>query len=74
MLEAGLGGQGYTPHKLRHTTATMLGKDGVDLLKIQMILGHENPGTTEIYTHLDDGDIRDAIAGSSLGMLGKEES
>lgn len=70
VLAAGLGGLGYTPHKLRHTMATMLAKDGVDLMVIQNVLGHADPGTTEIYTHLDSSDIRAAIQKSSVRELG----
>lgn len=67
---AGIGGMGYTPHKLRHTTATILAKDGVDLLAIQQILGHESPTTTQIYTHLGSEDIEKAVNQSSLMSLG----
>ena len=71
VLEAKLGGNGYTPHKLRHTTATMLAKSGADLLTVQMALGHESPATTQIYTHLNQSDVAKAIEGSSLSSLGK---
>lgn len=67
---AKLGGKGYTPHKLRHTTATMLAKDGEDLQIIQRVLGHERPDTTEIYTHLDNSDVARAVNRSSLTRIG----
>ena len=67
---AKLGGLKYTPHKLRHTTATSLARDGVDLLVIQKVLGHENPGTTEIYTHMTNADIAKVLNTSSLSRLG----
>ena len=70
VLNSKLGGNGYTPHKLRHTTGTTLAKDGVDLLVIQQVLGHENPATTEIYTHLGQEDVAKAVRDSSLGLLG----
>ena len=70
---AGIGGMGYTPHKLRHTTATILAKDGVDLLAIQQILGHESPTTTQIYTHLGSEDLERAVNQSSLVHLGSKE-
>jgi len=70
VLSAKMGGKGYTPHKLRHTTGTTLAKDGADLLVIQSILGHENPATTEVYTHLGDEDVAKAVRESSLGQLG----
>lgn len=67
---AGIGGMGYTPHKLRHTMATMLAKDGTDLLTIQQLLGHESSTTTQIYTHLGDEDLEKAVNQSSLKNLG----
>lgn len=70
VLKAGLGGMGYTPHKLRHTTATMLAKDGHDLLVIQNVMGHESPTTTQIYAHLGSDDIEKAISNSTLQKLG----
>lgn len=71
VLEAGIGGMGYTPHKLRHTMATMLAKDGADLLQIQQILGHNNPNTTQIYTHLGNEDLAKTVSNSSLMSLGE---
>lgn len=72
-LMAKLGGKGFTPHKLRHTTGTMLAKDGTDLLIIQDVLGHVNPATTEIYTHLEKSDISKALSRSSLATLGAKQ-
>lgn len=70
--EANLSGMGYTPHKLRHSVGTTLAQDGVDLLTIQNILGHEHPSTTEIYTHLTNADVAKAVNSSSLAGLGDE--
>lgn len=59
---AGLDPNKYTPHKLRHTSATLMHKYGkVDVRTLQQILGHENVSTTQIYTHVDNETLREAI-------------
>ncbi len=57
----------YTPHKLRHTAATLMYKHGnVDIRSLQEILGHENISTTQIYTHIDDESLRKAANSNPL--------
>lgn len=60
----------FTPHKLRHTAATLMYKHGnVDIRSLQSILGHENISTTQIYTHVDDETLREAVKSNPLGKL-----
>jgi integrase/recombinase XerD len=64
---AGLDRGKYTPHKLRHTAATLMYKHGnVDIRSLQKILGHENISTTQIYTHVDDEKLRQAVKSNPL--------
>lgn len=65
--KAGLGGRGLSVHKLRHTAATLMYQHGnVDLLLLKEILGHENVGTTEIYTHINNEATKKAIESNPL--------
>lgn len=60
--KAGLGDRGFSTHKLRHTAATLMYQHGqVDIRVLKDILGHSNLGTTQIYTHVSDQQIKNAV-------------
>ena len=67
LLEAGLDASRYSPHKLRHTAATMMLKNGVDTRALQEVLGHSNLSTTQIYTHIDNEALREAARANPIG-------
>lgn len=70
ITNSGLENDKYTPHKLRHTAATLLYKHGnVDIRSLQSILGHENISTTQIYTHVDEEILREAANSNPLSKL-----
>jgi len=58
---SGLSGMGFSVHKLRHTAATLMYQNGVDVRVLKEVLGHENLDTTQIYTHVVNEQIRSAI-------------
>lgn len=66
---AGLQHKKITPHKLRHTSATLMYFSGVDILKIQYILGHENLNTTMIYTHVSEEQLKQAVNMNPLANI-----
>ncbi|MBR4891337.1 MAG: tyrosine-type recombinase/integrase, partial [Clostridia bacterium] len=71
---AGLDTTKYSVHKLRHTAATLMYRHGhVDVRVLQEILGHTNLATTQIYTHLDDEQLRCASNANPLADLSKDE-
>ncbi len=70
LQRAGLDPEVYSPHKLRHTAATLMYKYGnVDVRALQEILGHEHLSTTQIYTHIDEQQLRDAIDKNPLSKV-----
>ena len=70
LLKAGLDINKYSTHKLRHTAATLMYQYGnVDIRALQELLGHESISTTEIYTHVDNMQIRNAVESNPLANL-----
>ncbi|MEY2422854.1 MAG: hypothetical protein QOI95_2921 [Acidimicrobiaceae bacterium] len=55
-----------TPHMLRHSAATQLVESGVNIRLIQRLLGHASLTTTEIYTHVTDEALRQAVASAGV--------
>ena len=71
----GLNAQGYSCHKLRHTAATLMYQHGgVDIRVLKDVLGHENLGTTEIYTHLSNEQMKNAAEANPLSRVHKRKS
>ena len=70
LSSAGLANTGCTVHKLRHTAATLMYQHGdVDIRVLKDILGHENLGTTEIYTHLASKQVQEAMKSNPLAEI-----
>ena len=71
--KSGLGDMGYSTHKLRHTAATLMYQHGnVDIRVLKDILGHANLGTTQIYTHVSDTQIKKAVDSNPLANINKK--
>lgn len=63
----------YSPHKLRHTAATIMYKEGnVDIKTLQEILGHVSISTTQIYTHINSQDMKDAADNNPFNSVSLE--
>ncbi|MEI6603087.1 MAG: tyrosine recombinase XerC, partial [Clostridia bacterium] len=70
---SGLDPERYSTHKLRHTAATLMYQHGkVDIRSLQEILGHESISTTEIYTHVDSTQLKEAVASNPLADFKKD--
>ena len=70
LAKAGLAQYGFSVHKLRHTAATIMYQYGhVDIRILQEILGHANLGTTQIYTHISDDQMEQAVKSTPLSNL-----
>lgn len=73
LSEAGLDATQYSSHKLRHTAATLMLQNGVDVKAVQEVLGHDHLNTTEIYTHIDNDALRVAAKANPLSHMKKSK-
>ena len=74
IIAAGLDPEKISPHKLRHTAATLMYQYGnVDIRSLQEILGHESVATTEIYTHINKDQLKEAVNKNPLANFEKDE-
>ena len=69
LLKAGLDTTQFSAHKLRHSAATMMLSGGVDVKTVQEVLGHENLNTTQIYTHIENTELKLAAEANPLSKL-----
>jgi site-specific recombinase XerD len=74
LASAGLDSSKYSSHKLRHTAATLMLRNGVDVRTLQELLGHEHLNTTQIYTHVESDSLREAAQRSPLSNIKKVRS
>ena len=68
---AGLDPTQYSAHKLRHTAATLMLSRGVDVKTVQEVLGHEHLNTTEIYTHIENTELKIAAEANPISKLNR---
>ena len=71
--QAGIDPAEYSSHKLRHTAATLMLQNGVDVRAVQEVLGHDHLNTTEIYTHIDNESLRVAAKANPLSHVKKSK-
>ncbi len=69
LLAAGLDETQFSAHKLRHTAATLMLSNGVDIKTVQEVLGHENLNTTQIYTHIESTELKIASEANPISKL-----
>lgn len=69
MLSAGLDATQFSAHKLRHTAATLMLSNGVDVKTVQEVLGHENLNTTQIYTHIESTELKIASEANPISKI-----
>ncbi|MBQ1736142.1 MAG: tyrosine recombinase XerC [Lachnospiraceae bacterium] len=69
ILDAGLDPSKFSAHKLRHTAATLMLQNGVDVKTVQEVLGHENLNTTQIYTHIENTELKIASEANPISKI-----
>lgn len=69
LAAAGLDYENFSPHKLRHTAATLMLSGGVDVKTVQEVLGHAHLNTTEIYTHIENTELKIAAEANPLSKI-----
>lgn len=74
LTAAGLDADQLSAHKLRHTAATMMLAGGVDVRTLQEVLGHEHLNTTEIYTHIENTDLKIAAEANPISKIQMPDS
>lgn len=73
LLAAGLDASQFSAHKLRHTAATLMLSNGVDVKTVQEVLGHENLNTTQIYTHIENTELKIAAEANPVSKMAIEK-
>lgn len=74
LKKCGLDNRGLSVHKLRHTAATLMYQNGVDVRVLKEVLGHENLNTTQIYTHVSNEQMEKAMNQNPLSELNAKSS
>lgn len=74
LLTAGLDPNQFSAHKLRHTAATLMLSNGVDVKTVQEVLGHENLNTTQIYTHIENTELKIAAEANPISRLNVDKN
>jgi len=74
LAAAGLSGRNFSAHKLRHTAATLMYQNGVDIRTLQEVLGHEQLDTTKIYTHITDSNLKKAADMNPLASVSQQKT
>ncbi|MGN1340486.1 MAG: tyrosine-type recombinase/integrase [Oscillospiraceae bacterium] len=73
LKSCGLDNRGLSVHKLRHTAATLMYQNGVDVRVLKEVLGHENLNTTQIYTHISNEQMENAMNRNPLAAVSQKK-